>query len=145
MSKLGLTSCAKPKEAESKKSTRDYLPKIKYCEKCHEERMLPTRKLEIYDEYCPACGTKLSERVDDIYVELYWPDQPKEIYRSPILVQDYSPFDHSPRIRSEGEPDVNPSPTAPHKCNRPQGKMISLRDLVRLIEEYKKDVVIEDL
>ena len=106
---------------------REYIPKGKVCPKCTNAGYLMPRKLDRYDKFCPNCGSELDEEVKDLYITI-----------DSEYIDDYNYTSESPIPQI-----IAPKIDYPNK--RITKSTISLRQLVILLKEYEKEMVIDGL
>ena len=127
------TTCVSYANAEQKTkklTTEDRLPKEKFCpnvEKCFSGGN-PKSSLKMY---CEECGTKLEERIADMYVDLCYDSRS----HTTAPYKEYELDDPQPDVKSLDEPI------------RPDEKRmrVGIKDLVRILKVYEKEVFVEDI
>jgi len=107
------------------------LPKELFCESddCIKKGVtvkdvFPTPK------FCEVCGKELSSRVGDIYVDLCYDQYSREERKD---------WDESPNVASGDEQKPETRRIVEHKVR------ISMRELVRVMKAYEKEVFVEDI
>jgi RNA polymerase subunit RPABC4/transcription elongation factor Spt4 len=135
----GTASYVEAKESFSPRTpgerVRRIMPKRKCCPKCTKENNFLVKTPDIDDNFCPTCGTELEEFVADMYVTIDREQNDPGYYENIKLKEK----------KTEQPELVNKYPEPPRK-ERPDTRIqISLRDLVALLKEYEKEMVVENI
>ena len=117
-------------DAKTKKlTTEDKLPKEKFCpnmERCFS-RGIPKSPMKMY---CDECGTKLEERIADMYIDLCYKSSAHT-----TVPYEYDEYEQSECAKEPNAPD-NPA----------ERKMrVGMKELVRMLKVYEKEVFVEDI
>ena len=113
----------KQEESKIDRIKRYYIPREKYCPNCVNS--IITRTPNLNDNFCPNCGKELEERIGEVYITIDY--KPPEEYDFPTQLK-------------TSEEIKNPEP--PKKST---ARTITLRELVVILKQYEKEVVLENL
>ena len=135
---IGYSTKAIPPPPTKTQQARDFMPIRRICPKCDDEKN-PYNSFKEYlpsDKFCSHCGTELETQIADVYLTV------SRSYYSP------EQFDYHPE--EAGEPERtdhdDSKPVRPGvKRQRDDRNVISLKQLIVLIREYEKEMVLEGI
>ena len=106
-----------------------WLPTEHYCPKCNNNN-----ETSGFTKFCPHCGTKLESRVADLYIEL------KHLRYAPLK-------DKDPTLKTTEPESINKHPVDPFLTQEKRDNYgrISIRDFIKMLKKYEKELFIEEI